>query len=172
MWDRCATVEPTQLPSFGHTDRHATLTAEEWLAGVARALQAAGYRNTVPRRAIVAWIAHLTMPFTAETLVDDLEQQQGISSRATIYRLVDWLRAEGWIARLHSDAVEHTYARMLPGHHHHAVCTGCGSTLIIDGCQIEVWLALLVAETTFEVRGHVLELYGLCGSCRVAQISR
>jgi Fur family ferric uptake transcriptional regulator len=147
-------VEHARTSSFSHTDQHAMLRAEEWRAGVAQALQAAGYRNTVPPRAIVAWIAHLTAPFTAETLVDDLEQRQSISSRATIYRLIEWLHTEGWIARICSDAAEHTYARMLPGHHHHAVCTRCGSTLIIGGCDIEAWLAPLVAETDFEVHGH------------------
>jgi len=145
---------------------HTTPSAEEWRAGVERAFALAGHRATAPRGAVVDWIAASTAPFTAETLVRALERDYGISSRATIYRTVEWLRSRRWIARVHSDDTQHAYTRLLPGHHHNAVCTQCGTTLLIGGCAIEQVLAPLLAPTGFQVQGHVLELYGVCEQCR------
>jgi Fur family ferric uptake transcriptional regulator len=145
---------------------YAVSSAQAWRAGVEQAFARAGLRSTAPRGAVIDWIAASTAPFTAETLVRALERDHGISSRATIYRTVEWLRSQGWIARVHSDDTQHTYSRLLPGHHHHVVCTQCGTTLIIGGCAIEQVLAPLLAPTGFHVQGHVLELYGVCRRCR------
>jgi Fur family transcriptional regulator, ferric uptake regulator len=145
---------------------HHTPVADEWLASVTEALRASGQRTTVPRRAILHWIAGAAAPFGAETLVRELEAQHGISSRATVYRLLDWLRSEGWLERVHRDGAQSTYARLLPGHHHHAVCTQCGSVLVVGGCDIDQSFAAALRGSAFEIHGHMLEIYGLCGRCR------
>lgn len=88
-----------------------------------------------------------------------------------IYRLLEVLRAAGWITRVQSYGEQHTYARLLPGHHHSLICTQCGTTLVIGGCDIEDALAPTIAQTDFEVHGHLLEHYGLGGRCRLKQPS-
>jgi Fur family transcriptional regulator, ferric uptake regulator len=145
---------------------HPDLPADEWRAQVEHALQVTGHRNTAPRRAVLDWIAAQTGPFTAETLVADLGTHAATPGRATIYRIVDWLRAAGWIARVHSDTHASSYTRLLPGHHHSVVCLRCGLTLMVGGCAVEQLVAPALADTGFEVHGHVLELYGVCGTCR------
>lgn len=144
------------------------LTATTWREQVQTALQQEGQRLTLPRRAILDWIAQTDAPFTAETLVAELVEQQQSSSRPTVYRTVEWLRKTGWIARVQSDGPEHTYARLLPGHYHHAVCTSCGRTLVVPGCEALNSIAGLLEQQGFEVRGHILELFGLCQLCRAA----
>jgi Fe2+ or Zn2+ uptake regulation protein len=151
------------------TDGLLLSTADDWHARAVEALLAAGCRNTAPRHAVLDWIASRCTPFTAEILVAALERQQGLSSRPTIYRTLEWLRAEGWIARVQSDENAHTYVRRLPGHYHQVICTQCGHTLIMRGCTIEHALVPALSSIDFEVHGHVLELYGVCGSCRVEQ---
>lgn len=139
-----------------------------WREQVARALVESGQRRTVPRQAILDWMAVAGAPFSAEQVVAALEQQQGISSRSTIYRLIDWLVAQGWLTRIYNTDELHTYVRTQPGHHHMAVCTQCGATQMISDCAIEASIQPVLAATNFEVHGHMLELYGVCGQCRAA----
>lgn len=142
------------------------INGDVWRTQVEQMLIEQGQRLTVPRVAILGWIAATTVPFTAETLVSELVDRQQIGSRPTVYRTVDWLRSAGWIARVQSDESEHAYARMLPGHYHHAVCTDCGATLVLPGCEALQPLAAALADQGFEVRGHILELFGVCRECR------
>jgi Fe2+ or Zn2+ uptake regulation protein len=66
---------------------------EDWRPGVQRALAREGYRFTAPRRAILDWIAGCDTAFTPEALAETLEARGEPSSRATVYRLVNWLHA-------------------------------------------------------------------------------
>lgn len=143
-----------------------SLNAEVWRTHVEQALVAEQHRLTAARRAILDWIAASQVPFTAETLVEDLVERQGISSRPTIYRTVDWLRNAGWVGRVQSDGPEHSYARLLPGHYHHAVCRACGTTLVVAGCEALQNVVATLHTQGFEVQGHLLELYGICANCR------
>lgn len=140
-------------------------TPAAWRRGAEATLRADGLRCTFPRRAILDWIAAATSPFTAEQVVAALETQHGTSSRATIYRLLDWLQAAGWLTRIYSDGSQHAYTRFLPGHHHTAVCVRCGSTAILSDCRVEESLRVALAALNFELHGHVLELYGVCARC-------
>ena len=139
-----------------------TGVAEHWLVGVEQSFRQAHLRWTPPRRAIVAWIAARSVPFTAEDLVADLAR----SSRATSYRMIEWLRGAGWITRLHSDPRQHAYIRIGPGHHHHLLCIGCGMTRIVQACTIDQSLERMIAGTDFAIQGHVLEFFGLCKQCQ------
>lgn len=139
--------------------------AVEWRMDVQQALVSARVRLTQPRRLMVAWIASTRGPFSAEMLLAELERQRG-GTRATVYRFVDWLRHHGWLERVSSNALRHTYVRRRPGHQHQAVCLGCGSTLTLSGCAVEQVIAPELALAGFEMHGHMLEIYGLCRGCR------
>jgi Fe2+ or Zn2+ uptake regulation protein len=141
-------------------------TPATWRHRAEAALRAAGLRCTFPRRAILDWIAAAAGPFTAEQVVAALEAQHGSSSRATIYRLLDWLQSAGWLTRIYSDGTQHAYARFWPGHHHTAVCIRCGSAAVISECHVEESIRPALAALDFELHGHVLELYGVCTNCR------
>jgi Fur family ferric uptake transcriptional regulator len=144
---------------------HDPIIDQAWHDRVLAAMQAAGFRSTLPRRALIRWIAATSEPFHAETLVAAMEAQRGISSRATTYRLIDWLRINGWLARVLSDPTHPRYARREPGHVHHVVCTACGLTLPLHTCNVESLVEHALGGLEFTVQGHVLEIFGVCGSC-------
>jgi len=148
-----------------HDDQTPLPGDTEWQGGVQQALAAAGLYSTLPRRMMVAWIAAANGPFSAEVLVAELDRQRG-GTRATVYRFVDWLRDHGWLERVYSDETRHTYVRRQPGHRHQAICTRCGATIMIDSCAVEEIVAPQLAAADFDVRGHVLEFYGICRACR------
>jgi Fur family ferric uptake transcriptional regulator len=52
------------------------------------------------------------------------------------------------------------------GHHHHLVCTGCGTVADFTGCDLAALEKRVAGETGFVVDGHILELVGLCRDCQ------
>jgi Fe2+ or Zn2+ uptake regulation protein len=151
------------------------LSVEDWSERVLAALRADGQRRTAPRLAIIGWIAAQTAPFSAEALTAALAHHPAGVGRATAYRAVDWLRERGWLARVQTEGRPdvpagrlYPYTRTLPGHHHHAVCTRCGATLLLEGCSAIEALTALLARQGFRVQGHILELFGLCARCQAA----
>ncbi|MGQ9928546.1 MAG: Fur family transcriptional regulator [Chloroflexaceae bacterium] len=106
------------------------------------------------------------MPFSAEALTAAMAYHPAGIGRATAYRTVDWLRERGWLACVQTGRGDYTYARALPGHHYHAVCTRCGATLLLEGCSAIESLTALLARQGFRVQGRILELSGLCARCQ------
>lgn len=145
---------------------HTAVPGDVWHARAREALVRDGYRLTMSRKAVLHQIAATPAPFTAEQLVVALhEGAAGGGSRPTVYRLVHWLRTNGWLARVYLDSPHSGYTRQLPGHDN-VVCVSCGDTLLIGGWNLEALLAPSLIGTGFEVQGHVMELYGRCGTCR------
>ena len=147
-----------------------------WTERVLEALSAAGHRVTGPRRVILERISHYTQPFTAEQLWLDIGGTGAVSpsiGRATVYRTVDLLVEEHWLARVHwsrskdtSADAEHAYVPVEQGHQHHLVCQNCGLVIAFEGCDIDNLLGGLAKRLNFRVEGHWLEAYGLCQLCQ------
>lgn len=145
---------------------HTAVPGDAWLARASQALVRDGYRLTTSRKAVLHQIAATPACFTAEQLVAALHDGAASGgSRPTVYRLVLWLRTNGWLARVYLDSPHSGYMRQLP-RHHNVICVSCGDTLLIGGWNLEALLAPSLIGTGFEVQGHVMELYGRCGTCR------
>ena len=76
-----------------------------WSENVLTQLSAQGHRMTEPRRAILERIVRYTQPFSAEQLFKDLGGDTGPIGRATVYRTVDLLLNDHWLARVHSPPI-------------------------------------------------------------------
>ena len=153
---------------MSENDSVVELSVEDWSERVRAALRTDGQRLTVPRLTIIGWIAAQTTPFSAEALTAALAHHPAGVGRATAYRTIDCLRERGWLARVQTERGGCTYAHTLPGHHHHAVCTRCGATLLLEGWSVLESLTALLARQGFCVQGHILELFGLCARCQAA----
>ncbi len=148
--------------------------AEDWRLGVERALSREGYRFTMPRRAILDWIDGRERAFTPEALTEALEGGEEPSSRATVYRLLNWLHGAGWLVRVHRPVAggvgelgggpQHAYARALPGHYS-AVCAGCGIVLTVRAGDLGGVIAPALSASGFAMRGYSLEIHGFCAAC-------
>ena len=143
---------------------HAGVPGQAWLDAVTAAVGRSTNRMTAQRRAVLRWIAASEAPFTAESLTAELTPGLTSGSRATIYRLLSWLREEGWLARVHSSDRTHALARQLPGHHQ-VICLGCGTTMVIGGCNLTPVISPSLQGTGFTVESHLLEVYGWCRPC-------
>ena len=133
-----------------------------------RALDAAGYRQTAPRRAIASLVASLDGPFTSAQVVDGAAAQDLHVGRATVFRTLDALERSGAIERIDLPSGEHAYVACAPAHHHHVVCSTCGRTAEVADGDLSAIVDRIGRRTGFRIDAHRLELFGLCPTCRGA----
>lgn len=144
-----------------------------WTEKVLTYLSSRGHRVTGPRRTILEQMAQYNQPFSAEQLFKDLGGDTGPIGRATIYRTVELLHDDGWLARIHwsadrdqAIASEHAYVPVEQGHQHHMICKSCGSVMAFEGCDIDGILGGLARRLNFRIDDHWLEVYGVCQICQ------
>ena len=131
------------------------------------ALERAGYRLTVPRRAVADLIARRQGHFTAADLVDDATERTPGIGRATIFRTLEVLEDVGAIERIDLPSGEHAYIACDPGdHHHHVVCDRCGRAADVTDAGLAGVVSRIAIESGYRIDVHRLELFGLCPTCR------
>jgi Fur family ferric uptake transcriptional regulator len=100
--------------------------------------------------------------FSIDELASDPRVRDAGIGLATVYRAVAAMEAAGFIERLGTRDGAALYARCAHrGHHHHLMCTGCGAVTDVE-CTVDTHLS---ESSGFNVTGHRLVLYGLCGHC-------
>jgi Fur family ferric uptake transcriptional regulator len=144
-----------------------------WTTKVVEELSAKGHRITSPRQTILEQVVRYTKPFSAEQLYEDVGGKDGPIGRATVYRTIELLLAEHWLARVHWSAIggtaaegEHSYVPIEQGHQHHLVCKQCGTVVAFEGCDIDELLGGLARRLNFRIDGHWLEAFGICQACQ------
>lgn len=125
-------------------------------------------RATRQRAAISALLENLDEFRSAQDLHDELRRDgQGIGL-TTVYRTLQQMAATGLVDTLRTDTGESVYRRCSDHHHHHLVCRACGSTIEIQGGQVEAWAAEVAREHGFSDVSHTIEIFGICSKCRTA----
>jgi Fe2+ or Zn2+ uptake regulation protein len=128
-----------------------------------------GLRATRQRRLIAERLAALAISgadFTAQDLWHELQTDDPHLGRATIYRTVDLLLAEGYLDRISFADGTHRYRTCGDAHHHHVTCVQCQRVVEVNACLPPELLAAISANTDFSIEGHSLELFGRCAACR------
>ncbi len=122
-------------------------------------------RVSRPRRAIAEAIAALDGAFTVEELHGHLARGDSGIGLATVYRAVAALFDTGFLATVGARSGVALYARCAGGeHHHHLVCTGCGTIAPVD-CPLDTGLKAAARRSGYTITGHEVLLYGLCAAC-------
>jgi Fe2+ or Zn2+ uptake regulation protein len=135
---------------------------------IVETLREQGYRLTSPRRAIAEAVLSFERAFTAEDVLQRLDESDPSVGRATVFRTLDVLVQLRLLDRLHAADGCHSYvlAHSRSRHYHHLICNSCGAVVPFESCNIESLYPTVSAQTDFQISGHMLELFGLCGSCR------
>ena len=77
------------------------------------------------------------------------------------------LTAQGEADSLQSPEGEALYrACTSTGHHHHLICRSCGLTVEIEATDVEQWAKRTAERHGFRDAEHVVDIFGLCGSCQ------
>lgn len=129
-------------------------------------LSAHGVRATAPRLRILDLIRSSPETFTAERICDQVPEV----GRATVYRTLRLLQDSGAICKVVMPNGEMAYSasetRQDNAHHHHAVCTECGSVRPFSERSIERAINAINALADLgKVVGHRIEVYDVCQNC-------
>lgn len=122
-----------------------------------------GFKATPGRVALLHTLWHETQPISIPSLAHKLRAHL---NEATLYRALEALIAAGVIRRVdlgHS----HTHVELQKEHHHHIVCTVCGTVEDIESATLEKELARAgaAAKRFITIQSHSVEFFGTCRSC-------
>jgi len=85
----------------------------------------------------------------------------------TVYRSLESLVGLGLVQAVDLGDGERRYELVKPGeHHHHLVCEDCRGSIHLDECLVQELEEAIKTKYGFEIRAHVLEIFGLCGECQ------
>jgi Fe2+ or Zn2+ uptake regulation protein len=134
---------------------------------IATRLSDDGQRYTSGRRRLVEVLDRSGRPLTAAEVLE-----VGALAQSSAYRNLAVLEAAGVVHRV-SGADEFSrfeLAEDLTEHHHHLICTSCGSVAdvtVADSVErsLEEATRQIAATTGFRADHHRLDLLGRCASC-------
>ncbi|ADT98808.1 MULTISPECIES: Fur family transcriptional regulator [Mycolicibacterium] len=125
-------------------------------------------RSTRQRAAISALLENIDDFRSAQEIHDELRRRGEGIGLTTVYRTLQQMATTGQVDTLRTDTGESVYRRCSEHHHHHLVCRVCGSTVEIQGGQVESWAAEVAREHGFTDASHQVEVFGVCGTCAAA----
>jgi Fur family ferric uptake transcriptional regulator len=131
-----------------------------------RTLVGAGHSNTRPRQVVVEVIASTEGCFSPFEVLERGRQQHARLGLTTVYRTLELLASMGLVRKIHQDDGCHSYALVEKAHGHHIICERCHQVVEFEGCDLAPLLETISQETGYEVRGHWLELFGVCPHCQ------
>lgn len=138
------------------------LTANK-IAGI---LRENGHKLTPQRHLVLKVMASSHDHLTPEDIYKKSRLADPYIGRVTVYRTLDMLSKLGLVCRFHGDDGCRSYMIRRPlEHHHHLVCSSCGQVIDFTNCNLVEMEEELTQESGFNIKGHLLEFYGICRSC-------
>jgi len=120
-----------------------------------------------PRREAVAQCLATAGDFrSAQELHGDLANAGTKVGLATVYRALADLVEVGRVDALTRPDGETVYRACSGSHHHHLVCTECGTTVEVADDRVEQWASEMARQHGFDVVQHQVEVFGRCANCR------
>jgi Fe2+ or Zn2+ uptake regulation protein len=119
-------------------------------------------KSTGPRLAVLKALSEVQRPETAQVIHRRLKKMDLV----TLYRTLASFEKNQLIKRidLHKDSV---YYELNIDHHHHIICTGCGTVEDFELCDIDRLTKKIIAKASNfkSVQEHAMELFGVCNGC-------
>ena len=132
---------------------------------IANILRQHGFKITTQRRIILGAITHSHEHLTPAAIHERVSQEHRIGL-VTIYRTLDILTKLGLICEVHAGDSCRSYLIRRPlEHHHHLICSDCGTVIDFTDCDLSELEQRLAKETGFQINGHLLEFLGQCENC-------
>jgi len=134
---------------------------------IERVLREGGYKITHQRRTIVNAIINNHEHLTPAEIHERVKREHPGIGLVTVYRTIEILAGLGLICEMHAGGNCRSYLIRRPAeHHHHLICSDCGTVIDFTDCDLEVLERRLAEETNFKISGHLLEFVGQCRKCR------
>lgn len=104
--------------------------------------------------------------FTPGAVYERVRQAHPGVGLVTVYRTLEILFDLGLICRVHRGGPSRSYTLGPSGHHHHLVCSQCGTVLDFSDCDLSKLEQRLSQDTGFRIEGHLLQFAGRCQDCQ------
>lgn len=139
-----------------------------WADHARQALAARGGRASAVRDRVVAALDAQECCASAQEIHDRVRRDGASVGIASVYRTLDLLHGLGLVTRVDTGDGVARYEPIQPdgAHHHHLVCTRCGSVDAFQDDALEQAIHRVADRVDFEVTGHDVALRGVCGRCR------
>ena len=131
-----------------------------------RALIEAGYSKTRPRQVVVQTIASVEGCFSPSEILAQGRLQYARLGLTTVYRTLDLLGSLGLVRRVHQEDGCHSYALTERAAEQHIICERCHQVVEFEGCDLGTLLVTIGRKTGYKVKGHRLEVFGVCSHCQ------
>lgn len=131
-------------------------------------LRQTGLKSTSQRDIIARVFFSSERHISVEELYNAVRQINPRVGYATVYRTMKLLTECGLAIERHFREGEARYEGADEAHHDHLICERCGRIVEFEEERIEALQLEVATRLGFELRGHKMELYGLCASCREA----
>lgn len=127
-------------------------------------LKTTGVRMTPQRHAILSYLLDSMTHPTADDIYRALESKFPNMSVATVYNNLKVFIEIGLVRELtYGDSSSRFDADMTD--HYHALCEECGKITDFEYPPLTDVEVMAREQTGFQVRGHRLEVYGVCPDC-------
>jgi Fe2+ or Zn2+ uptake regulation protein len=125
--------------------------------------QSRGLKMTPQRRAIIDYMQSAYHHPTADEVLQTVNRQFPMTSRATVYNTLNWLKQEGMI----KEVFEAGSVRFDPNteQHHHFVCRECGKVEDVE-CDLIGTVNICSLPASQKVEFFEVTLRGLCADCQ------
>jgi Fur family peroxide stress response transcriptional regulator len=120
-------------------------------------------KMTPQRRAIIEYLQSAIHHPTAEEVLRAVNEKFPMTSRATVYNTLNWLKGEGMVKEVYEGGV----VRFDPNtsDHHHFVCRRCGRVEDVESEEIgDYQFDPLLGNHTVE--NFEIILRGICADCQ------
>jgi Fur family ferric uptake transcriptional regulator len=137
-------------------------------------LEQKGQRKTIERFVILEEIYSRSDHFDAEILYIDLKQKKRLNiSRATVYNTLDLLVSCDLVKKHQFGKNQAQYEKSYGyKQHDHIICVDCKKVVEFCDPRIQQIKTMMGDLLNFTITHHSLNLYGVCGSCRLKRESK
>ena len=122
-----------------------------------------GLKMTPQRRAIIEYLQVAEHHPTPDEVIVAVNDRYPMSSRATVYNTINWLKESGMLSEVHEGGI----TRLDPNcdRHHHFVCNVCGK---VEDVAFEMFSesAICSMPGSSSVETFEVTLRGTCSSCQ------
>ncbi|NOT61268.1 MAG: transcriptional repressor [Acidobacteria bacterium] len=126
-------------------------------------VQTQGLKMTPQRRVIVEYLQTTKNHPTADEVMTAVNRKFPMTSRATVYNTLNWLKENGMVKEVFEGGVVHFDPHTAA--HHHFVCNKCGKVEDID-CSAINEIKLCSLPDHQKVETMEVTLRGLCAACQ------
>ena len=133
---------------------------------LASILRHEGYRMTPQRQMVLDAVCDVQGHASPEEIYERVSIQSGAVNRATVYRVLKFLRKMGLVTATTSGDGRLLYEIAGADRHHHLVCRFCGQDVEVSDDLYAVFVDSIGERHGFQVETTHISLSGICRQCQ------